>query len=106
MTISTTPPREMNPQGTMMSYLSFNGDEWGCMTQLFFDNTSTLLGVLAVLFNMTFFGVPIDIINEVQFRKTSIIRRRHVASSSRRNDITITLHMEIRATAVSTIITH
>lgn len=49
----------------MLSYLSFGGVEWGCMTQLFFDNASTLLGVLGAVFNMTFFGVPIDIINEV-----------------------------------------
>ncbi|CAN0457638.1 unnamed protein product, partial [Ascophyllum nodosum] len=39
------------------------------MSQLFFDNTSTLLGVLTVLFNMTFFGVPIGIINEVVYKK-------------------------------------
>ena len=51
----------------MMSYLSFKGEDWGCMTQLFFDNTSILLGVLSVLFNMTYFGVPIDVINEVQY---------------------------------------
>lgn len=49
----------------MMSYLSFGGVEWGCMTQLFFDNASTLLGVLGAIFNMTFFGVPLDVINEV-----------------------------------------
>ncbi|CAN0017419.1 unnamed protein product [Ascophyllum nodosum] len=47
----------------MMSYLSFKSEDLGCMSQLFFDNTSTLLGVLTVLFNMTFFGVPIGIIN-------------------------------------------
>ena len=51
----------------MLSYLSFKGEDWGCMTQLFFDNISILLGVLAVLFNMTSFGVPIDVINEVPF---------------------------------------
>ncbi|CAN0344518.1 unnamed protein product, partial [Ascophyllum nodosum] len=53
----------------MMSYLSFKGADWGCMTQLFFDNTSILLGVLSVLFNMTYFGVPIDVINEVVYKK-------------------------------------
>lgn len=36
------------------------------MTQLFFDNASTLLGVLAAVFNMTAFGVPLNIINEVR----------------------------------------
>ena len=36
------------------------------MTQLFLDNTSILLGVLAVLFNLTDVGVPIDLIDEVQ----------------------------------------
>lgn len=35
------------------------------MSQLFFDNASTLLGVLGAVFNMTFFGVPIDVINTV-----------------------------------------
>ncbi|CAM9711568.1 unnamed protein product [Ectocarpus sp. 12 AP-2014] len=54
---------------SMMSYLSFGGVEWGCMSQLFFDNTSTLLGVLGAIFNMTFFGVPIEIINEVVYQK-------------------------------------
>lgn len=48
-----------------MGYLSFGGVEWGCMTQLFFDNASTLLGVLGAIFNMTFFGVPLDVIDEV-----------------------------------------
>ncbi|CAM9464400.1 unnamed protein product [Ascophyllum nodosum] len=56
-------------EGTMLSYLSFKGEDWGCMTQLFFDNISILLGVLAVLFNMTSFGVPIDVINEVVYKK-------------------------------------
>lgn len=35
------------------------------MTQLFFDNASTLLGVLGAIFSMTGFGVPLDVINEV-----------------------------------------
>ena len=51
----------------MMSYHSFEGEDWGCMKLFFFDNTSILLGVLSVLFNMTYFGVPIDVINEVQY---------------------------------------
>ena len=50
----------------MMSYLTFKGEDWGCMMQLFFHNTSVLLGVLSVLFNMTYFGVPIEVINEVK----------------------------------------
>ena len=49
-----------------MSYLTFKGEDWGCMMQLFFHNTSILLGVLSVLFNMTYFGVPIEVINEVK----------------------------------------
>ena len=57
----------------MMSYLSFKSEDLGCMSQLFFDNTSTLLGVLTVLFNMTFFGVPIGIINEVQYTSSHSI---------------------------------
>lgn len=54
---------------SMVSYLSFGAPDWGCMCQLFFDNASTLLGVLAAVFNMTAFGVPIDVINEVVYRK-------------------------------------
>ena len=50
----------------MMSYLSFGPEDWGCMTQLFFDNASTLLGVLGAVFNMTFFGVPLGVINSVR----------------------------------------
>ena len=53
----------------MLSYLSFKGEDWGCMTQLFFSNTSTLLGVLAAIFNMTSFGVPASVINEVRLAK-------------------------------------
>ena len=53
-------------QGEMMSYLAFKGEDWGCMMQLFFYNTSILMGVLSVLFNMTCFGVPIDVVNEVK----------------------------------------
>ena len=49
----------------MMSYLSLRAADWGCMCQLFFDNASTLLGVLAAIFNMTAFGVPLDVINTV-----------------------------------------
>ena len=49
----------------MMSYLSFGAPDWGCACQLFFDNASTLLGVLVAVFNMTAFGVPIDVINTV-----------------------------------------
>lgn len=48
-----------------MSYLSFGAADWGCLTQLFFDNASTLLGVLAAIFNMTAFGVPLGVINKV-----------------------------------------
>ena len=49
--------------GTMMSYMSLQREDWGCMIQLFFDNASTLLAALAILFNMTVFGVPVDVIN-------------------------------------------
>lgn len=64
----------------MMSYLSFGGVEWGCMTQVFFDNASTLLGVLGAIFNMAFFGVPLDVINEVggYTRPCSLCRGRAV----------------------------
>lgn len=51
----------------MTSYLSFRPQDWGCTTQLFFDNASTLLGVLAAVFNMTAFGVPLDVINTVRW---------------------------------------
>ena len=50
----------------MMNYLSFRREDWSCMTQLFLDNTSILLGVLVVLFNLTYVGVPVDVIDEVQ----------------------------------------
>ena len=49
----------------MMNYLTFGAADWGCMCQLFFHNTSALLGVLIAIFNMTAFGVPIDVINTV-----------------------------------------
>lgn len=52
----------------MMSYISAGPEDWGSMTQLFFDNASTLLGVLGALFNMTFFGVPLDVINTVSYK--------------------------------------
>ena len=49
----------------MMSYLTFGAADWGCMSQLFFGNASSLLGALAPVFNMAAFGVPIDFINNV-----------------------------------------
>ncbi|CAM9464330.1 unnamed protein product [Ascophyllum nodosum] len=53
----------------MMNYLSFRREDWSCMTQLFLDNTSILLGVLVVLFNLTYVGVPVDVIDEVVYKK-------------------------------------
>lgn len=49
----------------MMSYLTFGAADLGCLSQLFFQNTSALLGVLIAIFNMTAFGVPIDVITTV-----------------------------------------
>lgn len=50
---------------SMMSYLTFGAADLGCLSQLFFQNTSALLGVLIAIFNMTAFGVPIDVITTV-----------------------------------------
>lgn len=50
---------------TMMSYLSFGPAEWGSLIQLFFAIAGTLLGVLSAIYNMTFFGVPLGVINKV-----------------------------------------
>lgn len=50
---------------SMMSYLTFGAADLGCLSQLFFQNTSSLLGVLIAIFNMTAFGVPIDVITTV-----------------------------------------
>lgn len=58
---------ERKQGATLMSYLSFGAEEWGCCTQLFFYNASTLLGLLAAIFNMTFFGVPVGVINKVGY---------------------------------------
>ena len=53
-------------QGSVMSSLAFKGEDWSCIMQTFFNNISILLGILSVLFNMTHFGVPINVINEVR----------------------------------------
>lgn len=58
LTLSQVPP-------TMMSYLSLNSGDWASMTQLFFDNVSTLLGMLVAVHNMTYFGVPTGIVEKV-----------------------------------------
>lgn len=39
------------------------------MAQLFFDNVSTLLHIPVVVYSMTFFGVPGDIIDKVCCRQ-------------------------------------
>jgi adenine/guanine/hypoxanthine permease len=39
--------------------------DWGSLTQLFFDNLSTLLGALFAVQNMENFGVPISAINSI-----------------------------------------
>ena len=42
------------------------------MVQLFFDNASILVAALVVLFHMTFFDVPVDVINEVSVLSRSL----------------------------------
>lgn len=48
-----------------MRFFSITSGDWGSVTQLFFDNASTLLGVLVAVYSMTSFGVPVDTINQV-----------------------------------------
>lgn len=76
-TTTSTNDQDTN-SNSMMSYLTFGAVEWGCMSQLFFDNASTLLGVLGALFNMTFFGVPLEAINEVSVDRYLLVLDRVV----------------------------
>jgi len=43
------------------------GGDWGSLSQLFFDNLSTLLGALFAIQQMSNFGVPTDLLNEYIF---------------------------------------
>lgn len=43
--------------------------DWGSLTQLFFDNLSTLLGALFAVQGMVGFGVPKDDINQIVWGK-------------------------------------
>lgn len=45
------------------------GGDWGSLSQLFFDNLSTLLGALFAIQSMTNFGVTRSVIDEVIFGK-------------------------------------
>ena len=45
--------------------MCYSPGDWGSLTQLFFDNLSTLLGALFAVQNMAGFGAPIDDINDV-----------------------------------------
>lgn len=45
------------------------GGDWGCLTQLFFDNLSTLLGALFAIQDMKNFGAPVEDINRVVWGK-------------------------------------
>jgi AGZA family xanthine/uracil permease-like MFS transporter len=49
--------------------LSMTGGDWGSLSQLFFDNLSTLLGALFAIQSMTNFGVTRSVIDEVIFGK-------------------------------------
>ncbi|CAM9100814.1 unnamed protein product [Discosporangium mesarthrocarpum] len=53
-------------KGTL-SYITFLPEDFGAFTQLFFDNLSTLLGVVGALFNMTYFGVPQESIDKLVY---------------------------------------
>lgn len=43
--------------------------DWGCLTQLFFDNLGTLLGALFAIQDMSNFGAPVEDINQVVWGK-------------------------------------
>ena len=45
------------------------GGDFGSLTQLFFDNLSTLLGALFAIQDMVNFGAPLDDINKVVWGK-------------------------------------
>lgn len=45
------------------------GGDWGALTQLFFDNLSTLLGALFAIQAMSNFGVSDEAISYVVFKK-------------------------------------
>lgn len=51
--------------------LTMTGGDWGSLSQLFFDNLSTLLGALFAIQAMSnlFVPVPIDLINQYIFGK-------------------------------------
>jgi hypothetical protein len=49
--------------------LSHSGGDWGAVTQLFFDNLSTLLGALFAIQNMSVFDVPMEDIENVIWGK-------------------------------------
>ena len=43
--------------------------DWGSLTQLFFDNLSTLLGVLFAVQNMVDFGAPKSLVDDIIWGK-------------------------------------
>ncbi|CAB9503591.1 Inherit from COG: Xanthine uracil vitamin C permease [Seminavis robusta] len=45
--------------------LTMRGGDWGSLTQIFFDNLSTLLGALFAIQDMRNFGAPMDSINDI-----------------------------------------
>jgi hypothetical protein len=47
------------------AYKTHRGGDWGSLTQLFFDNLSTLLGALYAIQNMINFGAPKDDIDTI-----------------------------------------
>lgn len=47
--------------------LTMTGGDWGSLSQLFFDNLSTLLGALFAIQSMAAFGVPTSLLNEYIF---------------------------------------
>jgi AGZA family xanthine/uracil permease-like MFS transporter len=50
--------------------LTYTGGDWGSLFQLFFDNTSTVLGVLFPIFQLEYIaGVPRAAINDVCYNK-------------------------------------
>ena len=53
----------------IMDAVKMASGDWGCLTQLFFDNLSTLLGALFAIQDMVNFGVPKGDIDQVVWAK-------------------------------------
>ena len=72
---NTPSPAPATRNGVVQQLIDFKdgfrmtGGDWGCLTQLFFDNLSTLLGALFAIQDMKNFGAPVEDINRVVWGK-------------------------------------